>query len=57
MNTIIYYAILTMIIMIKFNDQSEKSKFRMGSWLLKLLPRDMKIKTKNKDQATNNHKK
>ena len=49
MNTIIYYAILTIIIMIKFNDQSEKSKFRMGSWLLKLLPRDMKIKKKKKD--------
>ena len=57
MNTMIYYTILTIIMMIKFNDQSEKSKVRMGSWLLKLLPRNMKVKTKNKDQPTNNHKK
>ena len=28
----------------------------MDSWLLKPLSRDMKTKTKNKDQPTNNHK-
>ena len=38
--------------MIRFNDQS-----RMSSSLLKLLSRDMKTKTKNKDQPTNNSKK
>ena len=44
--------------MLKFNDQSKTSKqFRMYSWLLKLQSRDMKTKTKNKDQPTNNHKK
>ena len=44
--------------MIKFNDQSEKSKqVSMDSWLLELLSRDMKTKTKNKDQPTNYHKK
>ena len=29
----------------------------MDSWLLKLLSRDTKTKTKNKDQLTKNHKK
>ena len=29
----------------------------MDSWLLKLLSRDMKTKTKNKDQPTKSHKK
>ena len=29
----------------------------MGSWLLKLLSRNMKTKTKDKDEPTNNHKK
>ena len=29
----------------------------MDSWLLKLLSRDIKTKTKNKDQPTNNHTK
>ena len=28
----------------------------MGSWLLKLLSRDMKAKTKNKNEPTNNKK-
>ena len=29
----------------------------MDSWFLKLLPRDIGTKTKNKDQPTKNHKK
>ena len=37
-------------------NQKGSEKVRMGSWLLKLLSRDMKIKTKNKDQPINNHK-
>ena len=37
--------------------QKESKQVRMDSWLLKLLSRDMKTKTKNKDQPTNNHKK
>ena len=36
-------------------NQKESKQARMDSWLLKLLSRDMK--TKNKDQPTNNHKK
>ena len=42
--------------MIKFNAQLER-KVRIDSWLLKLLSRDIKTETKNKDQPTNNHKK
>ena len=38
-------------------NQKESKQVRMDSWLLKLLSRDMKTKTKNKDQPTNNHKK
>ena len=38
-------------------NQEESKQVRMESWLLKLLSRDMKTKTKNKDQPTNNHKK
>ena len=38
-------------------SQKDSKQVSMDSWLLKLLSRDMKIKTKNKDQPTNNHKK
>ena len=38
-------------------SQKESKQVSMDSWLLKLLSRDMKTKTKNKDQPTNNHKK
>ena len=38
-------------------NQKESKQVRMDSQLLKLLSRDMKTKTKNKDQPTNNHKK
>ena len=38
-------------------NQKESKQVRMDSWLLKLLPRDMKTKAKNKDQSTKNHKK
>ena len=38
-------------------NQEESKQVRMDSWLLKLLSRDMKINTKNKDQPTSNHKK
>ena len=38
-------------------NQKECKKDRMSSWLLELLSRDMKTKTKNKEQPTNNHKK
>ena len=38
-------------------NQKESKQVRMSSWLPKLLSRDMKTKTKNKDQLTNNHKK
>ena len=39
--------------MIKFNDQAELSKqVRMGSWLLKLLSREIKIK-QQKQRLTN----
>ena len=37
--------------------QKESKQVSMDSWLLKLLSRDMKTKTKKKDQPTNNHKK
>ena len=38
-------------------SQKEIKQVRMDSWLLKLLSTDLKIKTKNKDQPTNSHKK
>ena len=38
-------------------SQKEGKLVSMDSWLLKLLSRDLKTKTKNKDQPTNNHKK
>ena len=38
-------------------SQKDSKQVSMDSWLLKLLSRDMKTKTKNKDQPTNNHKK
>ena len=38
-------------------SQKESKQASMDSWLLKLLSRDMKAKSKNKDQPTNNHKK
>ena len=37
-------------------NQTERKQARMDSWLLKLLSRDMKTRTKNKDQTKNNHK-
>ena len=37
-------------------NQKESKQVRMGSWLLKLLSRDMKTKTKNNDQQRNKHK-
>ena len=37
--------------------QKESKKVRMGSWLLKLLSKDMKTKAKNKNQPTNSHAK
>ena len=38
-------------------NQGESKKVRMGFWLLKLLPKDMSTKTKNKGHQTNNDKK
>ena len=38
-------------------SQKDSKQVSMDAWLLKLLSRDMKTKTKNKDQPTNNHKK
>ena len=38
-------------------SQKESKQVSMDSWLLKLLSRDVKTKTKNKHQPTNNHKK
>ena len=44
--------------MIKINiSQKDSKQVSMDSWLLKLLSRDMKTKSKNKDKPTNNHKK
>ena len=37
--------------------QKESKQVSVDSWLLKLLSRDMRTKTKNKDQLTSNHKK
>ena len=38
-------------------SQKDSKQVSMDSWFLKLLSRDMKTETKNKDQPTNNHKK
>ena len=38
-------------------SRKDRKQVSMDSWLLKLLSRDIKTKTKNKDQPTNNHKK
>ena len=38
-------------------SQKDSKQVSMDSWLLKQLSREMKTKTKNKDQPTNNHKK
>ena len=38
-------------------SQKDSKQVNMDSWLLKLLSRDMKTKTKSKYQPTNNHKK
>ena len=37
-------------------SRKDSKQVSMDSCLLKLLSRDMKAKTKNKDQPTNNHK-
>ena len=37
-------------------SQKDSKQVSMDSWFLKLLSRDMKTKTENKDQPTNNHK-
>ena len=36
-------------------NQKKSKQVRMDYWLLKLLSRDMKTKTKKKDQPTKNH--
>ena len=38
-------------------NEKDSKQVSMNSWLLKLVSRDMKTKTKIKDQPTNNHKK
>ena len=38
-------------------NQEESKKVRIGFWLLKILSRDMKTRTKNKDQLTNSYEK
>ena len=38
-------------------NEKDSKQVSMNSWLLKLVSRDMKTKTKIKDQSTNNHKK
>ena len=37
-------------------SQKDSKEVSMDSWSLKLLSRDMKTKTKQKDQPINNHK-
>ena len=37
-------------------NQKQSKQVRMGSWLLKLLSKDMKTKIKNEGQPTNNLK-
>ena len=38
-------------------NKKKSKQVSMDSWLLKLVSRDVKTKTKNKDQSTNNNKK
>ena len=38
-------------------SQKDSKQVSMDSWLVNLLSRDMKTKTKNKDQPANKHKK
>ena len=38
-------------------NQKENKQVRMDSWLVKLLSRDMKTKTKRQEQPTKNHEK
>ena len=38
-------------------NYKESKQVGMGSWLLKLLSRDMKTKTKDKDKPIKNYKK
>ena len=38
-------------------NQKESKKIRTDSWLFKLLSRDVKTKTKNKNQPTKSHTK
>ena len=38
-------------------SQKESKQVKMGSWMVRLLTRDMKTKTKSKEQPTSNHKK
>ena len=38
-------------------NKKKSKQVRMDLWLLKLLPKNMKTKTKNTDQPINNHKK
>ena len=38
-------------------SRKDSKQVSMESWLLQLLSRDIKTKTKHKDQPTNNHKK
>ena len=37
-------------------NQEESKTLKINSWLIKLLSRDMKTNTKNKDQPTNKYK-
>ena len=37
-------------------NQKESKALKISSWLIKLLSRDMKTNTKNKDQPTNKYK-
>ena len=37
-------------------NQKESKTLKINSWLIKLLSRDMKTNTKNKDQPTNKYK-
>ena len=38
-------------------SQKDSKQVSIDSWLLKLQSKDIKTKTKSKDQPTNNHKK
>ena len=37
-------------------SRKDSKQVSMDAWLLQLISRDMKTKTKHKDQQTNNHK-